>query len=84
MSQVGTFFVSKINARKGAIPSIDGTYESVIKPTTYAARFRPGKTLSEAAKRIGYEKFGMNEYDKLLVDEDEEYKDDTISYSEED
>ena len=84
LSQVGTFFVSKINARKGAIPSIDGTYESVIKPTTYAARFRPGKTLSEAAKRIGYEKFGMNEYDKLLVDEDEEYEDDTISYNEED
>lgn len=82
LSQVGTFFVSKIKARKGAIPNIDGTCELVVKPTTYAVRFRPGKTLIEAAKRNGYEKFGFNEYDELLFDHDED-EDDIDAFSDE-
>lgn len=74
LSQVGTFFVSRMKPRKGAIPNPDGTAELVIKPTTYVAKFRPGRSMDAAAKRCGYDKFGMNEYDELLnpVDKDED------------
>ena len=74
LSQVGTFFVSRMKPRKGAIPNPDGTAELVIKPTTYCAKFRPGKSMDAAAKKCGFEKFGMNEYDMLLnpVEKDED------------
>lgn len=82
LSSVGTFFVSKINARKGVIPNADGTVTEVVKPTTYRISFRAGRGLKDAAKRAGYEKFGMNDYDKLLVDEDEEDEDYSLSLDE--
>lgn len=74
LSQVGTFFVSKMNPRKGAIPNPDGTAELCIKPTTYCAKFRPGRSMDTAAKRCGFEKFGMNEYDMILnpIEKDED------------